>query len=115
MRKRYYSNECVGCESCVGCGRKKVETRINRCDECNSDEDTLYEIDGKELCAYCASKAYKESLSKEELAGLLHNMFMEMQTSSEIITAIKEYDIDDMLNEYIRCSVLNQKLDKVAA
>ena len=44
-------NECVGCEVCIGCGRR-YGYYIHVCDECGSD-DQLYEYEGKELCGEC--------------------------------------------------------------
>ena len=44
-------NDCVGCETCMGCGRR-YGYYIHVCDECKSDEQ-LYKYEGEELCAEC--------------------------------------------------------------
>lgn len=52
---RKFENECVGCPpelGCLGdvCSNRNVEHFY--CDECGI-EDTLYEINDKELCGLC--------------------------------------------------------------
>ena len=44
-------NDCFGCETCIGCGRKRSYF-IRVCDECESN-DQLYKYEGKELCEEC--------------------------------------------------------------
>lgn len=47
-----YENQCVECEYCINCGRKKVP--VLSCDDCGADEQELYvgEDDG-EYCDRC--------------------------------------------------------------
>lgn len=47
---RMLENDCVGCETCVNCGRGDYTAYC--CDECGN-EDTLYDFDGYEICADC--------------------------------------------------------------
>lgn len=47
---KQYENDCVGCEVCVGCGRKR--TLHIYCDKCGA-EDTIYYFDDEELCIDC--------------------------------------------------------------
>ena len=44
-------NDCVGCETCMGCGRR-YGYYYHVCDRCESSEQ-LYIWDGEELCAEC--------------------------------------------------------------
>lgn len=44
-------NDCVGCETCIGCSRK-YDYFYHVCDKCERDEQ-LYCYDGEELCASC--------------------------------------------------------------
>ena len=47
-----YENNCVGCETCIDCGRKKQA--IGRCDDCGDETDMLwYGNDGGQYCKYC--------------------------------------------------------------
>lgn len=45
-------NECVGCETCVGCGAR--HTPCIRCDNCQDVCDTVYRYEGSDLCKGCA-------------------------------------------------------------
>lgn len=51
---RTYENDCVGCEHCILCGRKRAEHIY--CDDCSEEECDIYEFDGKELCIGCIEK-----------------------------------------------------------
>lgn len=51
-------NDCVACETCIGCGRRD-DYYYHVCDRCEST-DQLYEYDGEELCAECLLKEFKE-------------------------------------------------------
>ena len=44
-------NLCVGCETCMNCGRK-YDYVYRVCDECECEE-VLYEYEDQELCAEC--------------------------------------------------------------
>ena len=55
---RVYENSCVGCPPEMGClGSACPNMQVARyiCDECG-DEAPLYDVDGKELCEFCALK-----------------------------------------------------------
>lgn len=56
------TNECVGCKSmglpCLGNTCPNIEVIRYYCDEC-SDETTLYDYHGEELCADCLLKKIK--------------------------------------------------------
>ena len=51
-------NDCVGCETCIGCGRK-YDYFYHVCDECEY-EGQLYYFEGKELCAECLLSHFEE-------------------------------------------------------
>lgn len=47
-----YENNCVQCEDCRNCGRKKQLTLV--CDDCGDEVQELwYGNDGKQYCKYC--------------------------------------------------------------
>ena len=48
---KYKENFCVGCETCINCGRNKDIT-LYECDECgnvSSEKDFLTNINGRDL------------------------------------------------------------------
>lgn len=46
-------NDCVGCpQGCINCGRK-YDYKVLVCDNCNSEEEELYDYEGEQLCAEC--------------------------------------------------------------
>lgn len=55
---KYIGNDCVGCETCVGCGRKH-NYYYHVCDRCESTEQ-LYKYNGEELCAECLLEEFEE-------------------------------------------------------
>lgn len=58
-----YESECVGCETCVGCGRryrKYAELEDLTCDLCGDSVEKLYVAEGKQVCASCVLKDYDE-------------------------------------------------------
>lgn len=46
-----WENECVGCERCVDCGRRRVPVMV--CDICRAECDELWEYEGDQLCGFC--------------------------------------------------------------
>lgn len=50
-------SECAECETCVRCGNNipKLHLVLN-CDVCKCQEETLYQVDGKQVCKRCAIK-----------------------------------------------------------
>ena len=51
-----YENECVSCPPEMGClGESCPNRNVKRlyCDECKEEVETLYIIDGQELCQDC--------------------------------------------------------------
>ena len=72
-------NNCVGCEYCIGCGRRHQEAIVCDADKC--DEYAEYSIDGEDFC---------EEHAKEYLIGLFSDMTVsEMAEMLEI--DIKSY------------------------
>lgn len=53
-----YENDCVGCEVCVDCGRKKVLHLY--CDKCGWENDGIYQFDDEELCIDCITSKLKK-------------------------------------------------------
>lgn len=53
-----YENDCVGCEICTHCGRKK--TPHYYCDQCKWEDDTLYQYDDEQLCIDCLTSKFKK-------------------------------------------------------
>lgn len=51
-------NDCVGCETCIGCGRKH-DYFYRVCDECEY-EGQLYYFEEKELCVECLLSHFEE-------------------------------------------------------
>ena len=55
-----YENQCVGCRSmgmsCHAPQCSNYNVPIWYCDDCGDECVDLYEVDGKELCDYCALK-----------------------------------------------------------
>ena len=53
-------NECRGCAAhaypCIGDSCRFRHVKHYYCDKCGSDEDTLYILDGQELCIECVKK-----------------------------------------------------------
>ena len=50
-----YENNCVQCEDCRNCGRKKQLTLI--CDDCGDEATELwYGDDGNQYCKYCITE-----------------------------------------------------------
>jgi hypothetical protein len=55
---KYIGNDCVGCETCIGCGRRE-DYYYHVCDRCESPEQ-LYIYYGEEICAECLLKEFEE-------------------------------------------------------
>ena len=53
-------DNCVGCESCVRCGRDHES--VYYCDECGDYTHELYDHEGKELCWECYKAQYTEKI-----------------------------------------------------
>jgi len=53
-----YENECVGCETCVDCGRKRVKTIS--CDKCGLTTPVLYDTEWGKICYTCLLNAHKK-------------------------------------------------------
>ena len=67
-------DECVGCSdpqyrNCWSCGLKNVEIEV--CDECGSEDEKLFNIDGDILCETCALHCILDNYSVEELVEAL--------------------------------------------
>lgn len=59
-----YENECVGCAvpayPCRGNACPYRNVKHLYCDNCKDDVETLYKVDGEELCADCALEIYEK-------------------------------------------------------
>lgn len=59
-----YENECCGCAvpayPCMGNSCPNRHVKHLYCDKCKDDVETLYEVDGKELCADCALESFEK-------------------------------------------------------
>lgn len=52
-----YEDQCVDCGlPCLGANCPNMGVAIWYCDECGDEGVDLYEVDGKEVCEYCALK-----------------------------------------------------------
>lgn len=58
-----YKNECIGCPTEIGCiGDTCPYRNVKRlyCDECENEDDVLYEFYDEQLCKHCVlDKLYK--------------------------------------------------------
>ena len=56
-------NGCVGCETCVNCGRDRYVRVVDyfKCDKCGDESvDELYDVYGEQLCDECALKQFNK-------------------------------------------------------
>ena len=53
-------DNCVGCESCVRCGRDHES--VYYCDECGDYTHELYDHEGKELCWECYVEKFNQKI-----------------------------------------------------
>ncbi len=53
MVKHITACEECGSVKCTGCLKKYDTYKILKCDECSSEENTLYEFQGLQLCESC--------------------------------------------------------------
>lgn len=52
-----YENQCVDCGlPCLGEGCKYYSVPVWSCDKCGDECVDLYDVDGYEVCEYCALK-----------------------------------------------------------
>lgn len=54
-----YEDECVGCDTCIGNSCPNRNVKRCYCDKCKDEVDTLYDVDGMQLCEYCTLKQFK--------------------------------------------------------
>lgn len=55
-------NDCVGCETCIGCSRKE-DYWVFKCDICGEvfyDEDEVTRINGHDYCERCYEREFEE-------------------------------------------------------
>ena len=52
-------NDCVGCETCIGCERK-YDYYYHECDRCGSSEQLYLWYNGEELCAECILEEFEK-------------------------------------------------------
>lgn len=75
-------NDCVGCETCVNCGRKEdYYVTYTECDECKDDDAELFEYKGKELCASCLLKEWVGLADRKEIYDILSEIEIEEDDS----------------------------------
>ena len=58
----YKRNDCVLCETCMGCGRRK-DYYVFECDICKDEffrEDEVVRINGKDYCDRCYERVFEE-------------------------------------------------------
>ena len=62
---KVYEDDCVGCEHCIGCGRRNSPHYY--CDECKDENlpSDLYDYDGDMLCEDCLLKKFQTIEEKE--------------------------------------------------
>ena len=75
----YKQDDCVHCETCVNCSRRKgYYLTVYECDMCDAEgtDVELYETtDGKkQLCASCLTDYEFKSMSQAEIIRELYNM-----------------------------------------
>lgn len=46
-----YENNCIRCDNCIHCGADHEVVYI--CDECGEEVNTLYHLEGQQLCSSC--------------------------------------------------------------
>ena len=51
-----YEDNCVCCDRCVECGRKRQ--LVMYCDRCECVTEELYEYEGEQLCGECLLEVY---------------------------------------------------------
>lgn len=65
---RRIENDCVGCDNCVNCGRKRNYV-VYSCDKCGRDideiDESLYELGDKEVCLKCYALANAKDLVRD--------------------------------------------------
>lgn len=73
---RYRESDCVGCETCINCGRRD-DYYVFECDDCYEQicDDEIYEYNGKDLCATCYAKA---TISNETVVECLEELLNEL-------------------------------------
>lgn len=58
-------NHCVDCAvpgyPCLGIHCPKANVEVHRCDECNTELDDIYEVDGEELCEECLKDRFRRT------------------------------------------------------
>ena len=65
---RQRENSCRGCAECIGCGRRERYDTNLICDACGHEwQETLFEVDGRELCRECALDYINDTYADEIL------------------------------------------------
>ena len=55
-------NHCVDCGlPCLGLGCKYNQVEVHRCDECDTELDDIFDVDGEELCAECLKDRFRRN------------------------------------------------------
>ena len=56
-------DHCVGCTDlglhCIGPHCRNANVEVHYCDECGSELEDIYEVDGEELCEYCLKDKFR--------------------------------------------------------
>lgn len=61
-------DDCVGCDlPCIGKRCPYSSVKHLYCDYCNREVDTLYVVDGEELCADCVEDLFSDEQVKDSL------------------------------------------------
>lgn len=64
---KVYEDDCVGCEHCIGCGRRNYPHYYCDGEDCREEfsPDELYDYDGDMLCEGCLLKKFQTIEEKE--------------------------------------------------
>ena len=54
-----YDDECISCDICIGNSCPNRNVKRYYCDACRDEVDTLYDVNGIQLCEECTLKQFK--------------------------------------------------------
>ena len=58
-------NNCVDCAvpgyPCLGILCPRVNVAVHHCDECDTELDEIFEVDGKEFCVECLKDRFRRA------------------------------------------------------
>lgn len=69
-----YEDDCVACDRpCLGRACPYRNVKHLYCDRCNTEVDTLYLLDGEELCRDCAEEVANDEYITESLEEIRYD------------------------------------------